>query len=162
MDDMREAGLYWSGMFRQLKEKIGRCKICEANRVRKDRVGPLALTLREDLKDKTVLMIDVVGPLPETRKGNKYIILSVNLTDMWPVAVALKNVEQSDAMEHVSMRAKDEGLVDEIWSDRGSVIIGEAAKAFYDDLGIKSRTTTSNNHQGADGVEAVVKIMKDA
>jgi hypothetical protein len=50
--------------------------------------------------------------------------------------------------------------MDEIWSDRGSVIIGSMAKAFYEDCGLVSRTSTSNNHQAVGAIEAQVKKLK--
>jgi hypothetical protein len=132
-----------------------------ANVAENKKVGPLAPTLQKDIKDKRVLAIDVIGPLPETAKGNKYIIISVSLDDMWPDAEAHKAVSQTEIVKHVQMRTRQEGAYDEIWSDRGSNIIGMAAVGYYTDYGLIPRTTTSNNHQGAGAIEAQVKKLKE-
>ena len=101
--------------------------------VRKDKIGPLMPTIREELGSKRVIMLDVMGPFPETKRGNKSIIISLTLQDMWPSAEAVKSVTQEAVIAHLKRRAEDEGSMDEIWSDRGSVIIGSMAKAFYDE-----------------------------
>ena len=37
--------------------------------------------------------IDVLGPLPETERGNKYILIAMDYFSKWPEAYALPNQE---------------------------------------------------------------------
>jgi hypothetical protein len=155
-ESIRAAGLYWRGYYSACKRFVGNCKACQATLVRKDKVGPLQPTLHKDLEGKRVLVLDYIGPLPEAQ-GMKYILLSMSIDDMWPEAEALPAQSVAATIKHLQRRANAEGAMDALWSDRGSTIIGAAAQAFFEDYGLESRTTTSNNHQGAGAIEAQVK-----
>ena len=37
--------------------------------------------------------MDILGPLPTTENGNKYILLIIDYFSKWPIAVALPDVE---------------------------------------------------------------------
>lgn len=160
-DSIREAGLYWRGYYGACKSFVGNCKACKATMVRKEKVGPLQPTLRKDLDGKRVLVVDFIGPLPESQSAMKYILLSMSIDDMWPVADVLQEQNMEAVIAHLKRRARDEGAMDALWSDRGSTIIGAGAQAFFEDYGLETRTTTSNNHQGAGAIEAQVKRLKD-
>ena len=39
------------------------------------------------------IQIDILGPLPETNRGNKYVVVVVDMYTRWPEAYALPNQE---------------------------------------------------------------------
>jgi hypothetical protein len=160
-EKIRGSGLFWQGYYKDVEKQVKSCELCQAVMNKNKKVGPLMPTWRDDIKAKHVVAIDVAGPLPETAAGNKYLVVSVSLHDMWPEAHAYPNVTQKEIINHLQARRAIEGVADEIWSDRGSVIVGEGVKAYLEDNGTKQRTTTSHNHQGAGVIEAQIKKIKE-
>lgn len=64
--------------------------------------------------------IDVLGPLPETDQGNKYILIAMDYFSKWPEAYALPNQETvTVANVLVSQFFSRFGVPGELHSDQG-------------------------------------------
>ena len=91
--------------------------------------------------------IDVLGPLPETEQGNKYILIAMDYFSKWPEAYALPNQEAiavTDVL--VSQFFSRFGVPSELPSDQGwnfkSSVFQEARTL----LGIHNTRTTALIH----------------
>ena len=71
---------YWSTMFRDVKQWCSSCKVCQLRKHPRER--PRAPLQYPPIASKPgqVISLDFVGPLPETPRGNKHILV---ITDMY-------------------------------------------------------------------------------
>jgi hypothetical protein len=158
---IRKAGLTWDGYYASVANRLKHCEICQEHMVPKVKEAPMKATMQSVLIGKRVLVVDFIGPLPETKQGNKYMILSVSLDDMWPAVEAVREQTTDVVIKHLFSRAKDEGVSDMIVSDLGSPLVSKAAIGYYADMGLESKTSTAHNHQAIGAAEAEVKNVKE-
>ncbi|KAE9140019.1 hypothetical protein PF010_g355 [Phytophthora fragariae] len=86
----------------------------------------------------SLLVVDAVGPLPETERGNKYILVFVDYFTRWAEAFAvgaLDSITFVDAM--VNGVVSRHGVPSRLLSDNGRNFTSDVAKSFYQTLGIK-------------------------
>jgi hypothetical protein len=86
---------YWPQMFEDVKEYIRTCDQCQ-RRGKFRTPGPLHPITVGDPFSK--IGIDIVGPLPITTKGNKYIVVATDYFTKWPEAKAISH----DTGQHVA------------------------------------------------------------
>ena len=97
------------------------------------------------------IAMDVVGPLPRSRLGNKYILTICDYATRYPEAIALPSTEASRiAKELVSLFSRV-GIPEEILTDQGSNFMSVLLQEIYQLLGI-SRIRTSPYHPQTDGL----------
>ncbi|KAG6623872.1 Integrase, catalytic core protein [Phytophthora cinnamomi] len=86
----------------------------------------------------SLLVVDAIGPLVTTARGNKYILVFADYFTRWVEAFP---VETLDTITFVNIMIDEvlsrHGVPERLLSDRGSNFISELAKSFYETLGIK-------------------------
>ncbi|GBC33562.2 DDE-type integrase/transposase/recombinase [Rhizophagus irregularis DAOM 181602=DAOM 197198] len=90
--------------------------------------------------------IDIVGPLPTTKKGNKYIVVATEYLTKWPEARALPDAKASSVVsffyEDIICR---HGCPKEILTDRGSHFVNEMLDSLCDELGALAKFSNENH-----------------
>ncbi|KAE8965564.1 hypothetical protein PF005_g28106 [Phytophthora fragariae] len=131
---------YWPGWRKDVAEYLRDCMKCGGGK------GPRPWTSgkmqRMPIADLTgpfsLLVVDAVGPLPETERGNKYILVFVDYFTRWAEAFAvgaLDSITFVDAM--VNGVVSRHGVPSRSLSDNGRNFTSDVAKSFYQTLGIK-------------------------
>src|SRR3954451_11033268 len=151
---------YWPGMYQDIQEYITNCDICQ--RRAKDRSLLPITSAKITSKPFYHLGIDVLGPLPQTLQGNRYVILSVDFFSKWPEA---KAVESANA-HSIAQFIYDEiicrhGVPQELTSDRGSEFCNELIDVLSKTYKIKHIRTTAYHPQGNGQVERTNRTLKD-
>ncbi|KAE9010334.1 hypothetical protein PR002_g15386 [Phytophthora rubi] len=86
----------------------------------------------------SMLVVDAVGPLPETERGNKYILVFVDYFTSWAEAFAVLRLDSVTFVEvMVNGVVARHGVPSRLLSDNGRNFTSEIAKSFYQTLGIK-------------------------
>ena len=82
---------YWARVLEDCDETVKRCDVCQ--RTSKKFEKPSAQLHPIKVKDTVWhrIGIDLVGPLPETSRGNKYLITCTCYFSKWPEAAPLKS-----------------------------------------------------------------------
>jgi hypothetical protein len=109
---------FWPQMFENVKEYIRSCDRCQ--RRGKYRIpGPLhPIPVGEPFSK---IGIDIVGPLPITEKGNKYIIVATDYFTKWPEAEAISEATGKRVAEFIyQIIICRHGCPKQILSDRGT------------------------------------------
>ena len=77
---------YWKEMYEDIREYVRTCDTCQKRRRDKDidKLQPIPPTSAFDH-----IGIDIVGPLPRTLRGNRYIVVAVDYLTKYPEARAL-------------------------------------------------------------------------
>jgi hypothetical protein len=151
---------YWPGMYHDIIHYVQTCETCQKRN--KDRhLFPISSATIIP-KPFYHIGIDVLGPLPTTLQGNRYIILSVDLFSKWPEAHAVAN---ADALNVCQFLYDDvicrHGVPQEITSDRGSEFCNELLATLYQTYQIKHIKTTAYHPQGNGQVERTNRTLKD-
>ena len=138
---------YWPNMKLSVEEYCRKCDKCGA---RKTPPGKSRAPLRSYLVGAPMerIQIDVMGPLPQTPRGNKYILVVCDCFTKWTEAYALPNQES----ETITKKFVDEfvcryGAPLQIHSDQGSNFEARTFQQMCDFLGIHKTRTTSMRPQ---------------
>lgn len=93
LDKIRNS-LYWPKMKRDVENYCSRCDLCAARKPSKaSNKAPLHQYLVGEPMER--IAIDILGPLPLTEKGNKYIIVICDCFSKWTEAFAIPDQESS-------------------------------------------------------------------
>jgi transposase InsO family protein len=142
---------YWPRMRHDAVRHVLSCKVCQQAKRKKSQnilTRPVSIASRPFQH----IGVDIVGPLPTTRRGNVYILTIVDHFTRWAEAIALEEqTTRSIAraiIQHVICR---HGLFETMTSDNGSVFVSELADVIYKELGIK-RVRTTPLHPQSNGL----------
>ena len=82
---------YWPGMKKTVKTYCEQCDSCTSRKVVKKTRAPMGHYQTGEPME--CIALDILGPLPITKAGNRYILVMVDLFTKWTEAVALPNQE---------------------------------------------------------------------
>ena len=142
---------YWPRQRQDIENWCNQCEMCSSRQspTPKPRV-PLQLQLAERPMERVAM--DILGPLPETARGNKYILVIGDYFTKWKEAHAMPNMEAvTVAKIFVNEFICRFGIPEQLHTDQGrnfeSTIIKEICKM----LGI-TKTRTTPYHPQSDGM----------
>ena len=142
---------YWPGVFRDVTYHYRTCEVCQ--RAQGKRYGARAEMIPLSLIEKLFqrIAMDIVGPLPRSNNGNKYILTICDYATRFPDTIPILNTEANAiAKDLVSVFARV-GIPDEILTDQGSNLMSSLLQEMYLMLNI-SRLRTSPYHPQTDGL----------
>ena len=126
---------YWTNMILDVKYIVRTCKRCQLFR-------PQSFNYQtEDIATKpglpfTRVGLDIIGPLPTTKNGNKYIIVLVDYLTKWVEAEPTKYIESDDVIRFLSKVFSRHGIPEIIVTDNGPQFNSDKTKAFLDLYGV--------------------------
>ena len=145
------AHFFWPGLSFDVRKYCATCPQCQAvARKLKSKRAPLRPVdiVTEPFKK---IAIDIVGELPRTTTGYRYILTIVDYATRYPEAIPLRSTSSkavADALIHYFSRV---GIPDEIVSDQGSNFVSKLMAQLYEQLGI-TKIKTSVYHPEANGL----------
>ncbi|GBO17704.1 Retrovirus-related Pol polyprotein from transposon 412 [Araneus ventricosus] len=153
---------FWRGQFRQVKNYIASCHECIQRRGYVKHIkAPIQRIPTADFPFQKCAF-DAVGPLVTSNHGNKWIIVISDYFTRYAEAYPVKNI-QSSTVAHVLMDfISRHGLMQVLYSDRGSNFISEAMNEIYKKLGIQKLTTLAYSPQSNGLVERLNKTLIDS
>ena len=142
---------YWSKCRRDVEDWCRSCDICAS------RKGP-SRKVRAQMGQYNVgapmerLAVDVLGPLPETDSGNKYILIAMDYFSKWPEAYLLPNQEAHSIAEVLAQELVScFGVPLSIHSDQGRNFESRLFQEMCKLLGTE-KTRTTPLHPQSDGM----------
>ena len=133
---------YWPGMFLDIDRYCKSCDICQRT-IPKGKVGKVPLGSMPLIGIPfSRVALDLVGPLPVTTQGFRYILTIVDYASRYPEAVALKNKETETVAEGLLSVYSRTGIPDEVLHDQGSEFMSNVMKEVNRLLSIKQMNTT--------------------
>lgn len=128
---------YWPGCFRDVQNFVKTCDACQrAGRSNDKWKAPMVKVpiISEPFRR---VVVDLVGPLPKTSAGNRYILTLLCPATKFPEAVPLQeatSVEVVDALLSIFSRL---GFPAEMQSDQGTVFTSALTTMFLEKCGVK-------------------------
>ena len=122
---------YWPGMRSDVEETVKTCAKCQCYRPFPIPKGTSNIVSKVERPFARV-GLDIVGPLPETERGNKFIIVLVDYFTRWIEASPLRNIEAKDVITFLKDVFSRHGLPEVIISDNGRQFIADITKLMVD------------------------------
>ena len=139
----------WPGLWTQVKEYVRTCAGCQlAAKQHKARAPLQPLPCVGEPFQKVAF--DLVGPLPRTPSGNKYLLTAMCLYIKFPHAVPLKKVDNVSVLEAMMEIFAVYGMPEELLTDQGSVFTSKLTILMCKTFGI-TKLRTSPYHPQSDG-----------
>ena len=150
---------YWPTLFKDVAEYCRACEECQKCSSRRGPKAPLVpLPVMEEPFQR--IAMDIVGPLPRSRLGNKYILVVCDYATRYPEAFALKSVDAEHVAEALVTMFAKVGVRKEILTDQGTNFTSRLLAGLYELLGVKA-IKTSPYHPQTDGlVERFNSMLK--
>lgn len=151
---------FWPGIFEDTKKYCQSCPKCQKG-TSKSRVSkvPLVKIPSVDYPFQRVA-IDMVGPLPKTKRGNQYILVMCDYATKYPEAIPLRSQDAevvAEAMMEVFTRL---GVPKEILSDQGTNFMSSLITELCKLLSIRKLNTTPYHPQANGLVERFNGTLK--
>ena len=151
---------YWPGMKKDVTDYVQTCKICQ-KRSRQKGEAPLNPITKHPIPFHQV-GIDVIGPLPRTLTGYRYIVVAIDHFTKWPEARALA---EADAQSITRFIYEDiicrHGVPAILSSDQGTEFVNEMITALTNVYKISHIKTTAYHPQGNGQVERTNQTLKN-
>ena len=139
----------WPGLYSQVKAYVRSCKGCQlAARQHKSRAPLQPLPCVGEPFQKVAF--DLVGPLPRTSSGHKYLLTAMCLYTKFPDAIPLKKVDNASVLDAMMQIFSRYGMPHELLTDQGSVFTSKLTALMCTTFGI-SKIRTSPYHPQSDG-----------
>ena len=149
---------YWPTLFRDVREYCQSCESCQLTGAKNRRVPMIPLPVVG--KPFQRIAMDVVGPLPRTQSGNRFILVLSDYATRYPEAIPLRNVSAAKVAEALIDVFARHGIPEEILTDQGTNFTSTLLGELYALIGIKA-IRTSPYHPQTDGlVERFNKTLK--
>ena len=141
---------YWPGQRHDVEQWCSKCLVCNSRKSPPKRRAPLEVS-QVDRPLQRVAM-DILGPLPETPRGSKYILVVGDYFTKWKEAYPLKNMEASSvARVFVNDFVCRFGVPESLHTDQGRNFESALIKEICQLLGVR-KTRTTPYHPQSDGL----------
>ena len=141
---------YWPQMKTDIFDYCDKCPDCNRGKPKRD--------FRQGLRQRMpvylligpfdFLVVDALGPLPETAEGNKFIIIFVDYFTKWVEAFPVPDLKTSTFLKvFIDGVITRHGVCSRLLSDRGTNFVSKLAKGMYEVMGIHKLTSTADHPQ---------------
>lgn len=158
-------GYYWPKMGKDIETYIETCTICQEQKAsKKPRFGLLQPIQTSQIFEQ--VHIDIVGPIHQSRTGNKYVITAIDAFSRYGFAKPVPQVRASDIISFLYDEIiKCHGPPKKIASDNGTQFTSREFKEFVSKLDIEHHRTCEYNPQ-ANGMDerlngTLMKIVRN-
>ena len=152
---------YWPGIFSEVARYCKSCEVCQKSQPRRPARAEMVPMPLVPLPFQRVAM-DIVGPLPRTKRGNQFILTFCDYATRYPEAVPLPSVEAPRVAKELMSIFSRLGILEQILTDQGTNFMSATLEEVYRLLQVK-RIRTSPYHPQTDGLverfNATLKLM---
>ena len=139
----------WPRMWVELKEYVRSCGGCQRASRNTNARAPLK-PLPCVGEPFQLVAFDLVGPIPRSASGHRYVLTMMDMFSKYPEAIPLKKVDNEAVLEGMLEIFSRHGIPGTILTDQGSVFMSKLTKAVCQTLGI-DQIRTSPYHPQSDG-----------
>ena len=97
------------------------------------------------------IAMDIIGPLPKTRQGHRYVLVVCDYATRYPEAIPLKKFTAPAIAEELIGLFSQHGVPREILTDQGTNFTSQLLKELYQMIGV-TPIKTSPYHPQTDGL----------
>ena len=154
------AKFLWPRMWVEVKEYVRSCKRCQ-KASRKDKARAPLQPLQCESEPFSKVAFDLLGPLPRSTSGYKYILTMMDMYSKFPAAIPLKKVDNNTVIEAMMEVFSSYGLPKVLLTDQGSVFTSRLTKAMCVQFQIEKIQTSPYHPQSDGALERWHACLKD-
>ena len=141
---------YWPTLFKEVDVYCRSCPECQKTAPGRGHRAPLIPLPIIDEPFRRIAM-DIVGPLPKSRAGHRYILVICDYATRYPEAVALRSIDAEHVAEELMKVFARVGIPQEVLTDQGSNFTSQLLREVYRLLQVQP-IRTSPYHPQTDGL----------
>lgn len=141
---------YWPTLFRDIAKFCQSCEACQKVSATRPRPAPLKPLPVMDEPFKRIAM-DIIGLLPKSRSGKRFVLVICDYATRYPEAVALKSIDAAIIAEELVKVFARVGIPEEVLTDQGSNFTSKLLAELYNMLHVHI-IRTSPYHPQTDGL----------
>lgn len=151
---------YWPHMSKEVTSYCRSCDMCQ--RLGKGQKPPPAPLIPLPLVTEPFFRVamDIVGPLPTTKSGNRFILTVLDLSSHYPEAIPLPNHTATTVATALVGVFSRFGFPSEILSDQGSDLMSQIMQTFLNDFKITQVRTSAYHPQTNGSCERFHRTLK--
>ena len=127
---------YWPSIFKDVDEFCRSCCECQKTSPGRRAVAPLVPLPVIEVPFERITM-DIIGPLPRSRSGNRYVLVVCDYATRWPEAAPLRSIDAEHVAEELMTLFSRVGVPREILTDQGSNFTSKLLTEVYKMLHIQ-------------------------
>ena len=136
---------FWPTLMKDTANHIKNCAVCKTIKsTKQNKVHLHPIRVSQPLE---LVSVDFVGPLPQTERGNKYIMTFQDQFSRWPAAYPVQEANSERVVDCIKKFGSDFGYPECILSDRGSNLISKMANKACKKLNIDRKLCASARPQ---------------
>ena len=140
---------YWPSLFQDMAVYCKSCPACQKTSKGRNRAPLISMPIMGEPFQR--IAMDLVGPLPKTKRGHRYMLVIVDYASRYPEAIPLKTFTADVVAEKLVDVFARHGIPDTILTDQGTNFTSTLLKGLYQLLGVKA-LRTSPYHPQTDGL----------
>ena len=141
---------YWPSLFKDVADFCKSCSECQKTSPGQKLRAPLIpLPVVEEPFQR--IAMDIVGPLPKSRAGHRYILVICDYATRYPEAVPLRSIDATHVAEELMKVFARVGIPQEILTDQGANFTSQLLREVYRLLHVQP-IRTSPYHPQTDGL----------
>ena len=142
---------FWPNINNDVKNWTHQCVPCELKKRPHETVRVPLHPIPVQSKPWQLVSLDIVGPLPVTKRGNRYILVITEYLTKWPEAAALKDQKAvTIAEQYIELIVSRHGCPNALLSDRGANFVSSVMKEICR-LTQTQKIQTTSFHPQTDG-----------
>ena len=152
----------WSGMDKDIKKFCGTCDSCHASKTKYKKYAEGKIKIFPAKKPFQQIAMDIVGPLPVTTEGNRYLLTIIDRFTRFVTAVPIKEVSAVNiAKTFINNWVYLYGPPKEILTDNGTQFASNIFKNISKLLNVKQLFTTPYHPECNGMIERFHKYLKE-
>ena len=144
------ARFYWPGAKKAVERFCQQCPECQLVAPRTPAHSPLIPLPIIEVPFSRIAM-DIVGPLPKSNRGHRYILVIVDYATRYPEAIPLRSASAKAVAHEIFTLSSRVGIPDAILTDQGTCFMSQILTQLYKWLNV-TRIKTSVYHPQTDGL----------
>lgn len=153
---------YWPRMREDVEVYVRECVSCAKRKGPVSNTVPLQL-FKEPVRPYEMISLDVVGPLPITRAGNKYLLTCMDYLTRYVEAIPVPNqTAETTAQAFVNHVITRHGTPERVLTDQGANFMSDLFRATCHLLKIKQLRTTAYHPQCNGRIERFHRTFFDS
>ena len=150
---------FWPGIHKSVAEACRSCPVCQKAARKPSAKAPLQpLPVISEPFERVA--IDIVGPLPRTKSGFKYLLTMVDYGTRYPEAVPLRSTDSASVATALMGIFTRLGVPKEVLTDQGSNFLSSLMEELYRMLGTRHLKTSPYHPQTNGAVERFHGTLK--
>ena len=153
---------YWPGVRKDVVEFCNTCHTCQVIGKPNQTIPKAPLKPIPAFEEPfSRILINCVGPLPKTKKGNQYLLTIMCASTRFPEAVPLRNITTKTVVQALTKFFTLVGLPKSIQSDQGSNFMSGIFQQAMHELKIKQYKSTAYHPESQGALERFHQTLKN-